>query len=93
MEVGEKIEKCDYDNISTCFKIWRNATKINKSNELPTNKYCVDIEKTKIRYINPLVKFNGKYARIYDISNLAKADIEEALNYKIAKYKYMDFKF
>lgn len=92
-EVIQKIEKCDYDNISTCFKIWRNATKINTTNELPSNKYYVDIQKTKIRYINPLVKLNRKYSRIYDISDLAKAYIEEALKYKIAKYKYLDFEF
>lgn len=92
-EVIEKIENCNYDNISECFNIWRNATKINKSDTLPTNKYFVSIEKMKVRYINPIVQDNGKYERIYNISESAKEDIEKTLNYKTAKYTYLDFQF
>lgn len=92
-EVIEKIENCNYDNISECFNIWRNATKINTSDTLPINKYFVSIEKMKVRYINPIVKDNGKYERIYNISESAKEDIEKTLNYKTVKYTYLDFQF
>ena len=47
----------------------------------------------KCRYINPLVQNKGKYERIYNISESAKRDIEEALNYRNAKYTYLDFEF
>lgn len=90
-EVIEKIEHYDDENISKCFNIWRNATEINVSNTIPTNKYFVSIEKNKVRYINPLVRNNGKFERIYNISESAKADIEKTFNYKTAKYTYLDF--
>ena len=92
-EIIEKIEHCNEENISKCFHMWRKATEINTSDTLPTNKYYVSIEKMKCRYINPLVQNKGKYERIYNISENAKRDIEEALNYKNAKYTYLDFKF
>ena len=92
-EVIEKIEQCNVDNISKYFKIWRNATKINTSDTLPLKKYSVSIEKMKIRYINPLVKNDKKYDRVYNISKSARTDIKRALNYKTAKYTYLDFEF
>lgn len=90
-EIIEKIENCNYDNISECFNIWRNATKVNTTDTLPINKYFVSIENMKVRYINPIVQDNGRYERVYDISENAKEDIEKALNYKTAKYIYLDF--
>lgn len=90
-EVIEKIELCKDKKISQCFNIWRNAIEIKTSDTLPNNKYFVSIEKMKVRYINPLVRNNNKFERIYDISENAKADIEKALNYKTAKYTYLDF--
>lgn len=90
-EVIEKIEHCGDESITKCFNIWKNATKINTSETLPTNKYYVSIEKMKVRYINPLVQDGKKYARIYDISKKAREDIEKAINYKTAKYIYLDF--
>lgn len=92
-EVIEKIEYCNDENISKCFNIWRNATEINTSEILPINKYYVSIEKMKVRYINPLVRNANKYERIYNISENAKKDIEKTLNYKTAKYTYLDFPF
>ena len=92
-EVIEKIEHCNDENISKCFNIWRNATEINTSEILPINKYYVNIEKMKVRYINSLVRNDNKYERIYDISENAKEDIEKTLNYKTAKYTYLDFQF
>ncbi len=92
-EVIERIEHCNIDNISKCFNIWKNATEVNTSDILPIKRYCVSIEKTKIRYINPLVKNVENCNRVYDISESARKDIEKALNYKIAKYTYLDFEF
>lgn len=91
-DVIRKIENCNDEIISQCFNIWRNATEIKTSDTLPENKYFVSIEKMKVRYINPLVKINNKFERLYDISENAKKDIEKALNYKTAKYIYLDFK-
>ena len=90
-QIIEKIEHCDDKKISNCFNIWKNATKINTSDTLPINKYFVSIEKMKIRYINPLIKNNGTYNRIYNISENAKKDIDKTFDYKTAKYTYLDF--
>ena len=79
-EVVEKIVQCNDENISNCSNIWKNATEINTSETLPLNKYFVSIEKTKVRYINPLLRNNNTYERIYNISEKAKVDIEKALN-------------
>lgn len=89
-EVINKIENCKLENISDNFKIWANANKVEVSDEKPLNKYYVNIDKVKIRYINPLVENNGKYERIKEISKTAKEDIEKALNYKTKRYIYID---
>lgn len=92
-EIIKKIESCDKYNISKCFNLWRNATKINESDTLPQDIYYVGIEKCKIRYINPLVKNGDKYIRINNISELAQEDIKNALNFRTKKYAYLNFKF
>ncbi len=90
-EVIKLIENCEYNYISKKFKIWKEAQKINESETLVANRYCVNIEKVKKRYINPLVRFESKYVRTGDISDIAKKDIEEILNFKTKKYAYLDF--
>ena len=58
-------------------------TQINEADELVEDKYCVSI-KSKIRYINPLVRSeNNDYIRINKI----------CLNYTTKKYAYFDFNF
>lgn len=47
----------------------------------------------KKRYINPLVRYNNEYKRLKDISKKATNDINEALEYKTAKYVFLDFDF
>lgn len=91
-EIIEKIENCEHDNISKCFNIWKNAQKINESDTAVKDKYVVSV-KAKIRYIIPLVKRENGYVRIDKISDVAKKDIEKALNYKTKKYAYLDFNF
>lgn len=92
-EVIERIEKCNVKNISSGFKTWKNALDILTSETMPEGKYFVNIEKVKKRYINPLVRYNNEYKRIKDISEKATNDINEALEYKTAKYVFLDFDF
>ena len=91
-EVIQKIEDCPIGNISNCFKQWEEATQIKESNELPKEKYCVDI-KVKQRYIVPLVEENNQFVRVDTISESAKKDIDTFLNYRPKKYAYLDFNF
>jgi len=91
-EIINKIEKCKEDNISMRFSKWREATEINESDTLIPEKYCVHIEKIKVRYINPLVKCGeDKFMRINQISDVAKQDIERALSFRTKRYAYLDF--
>lgn len=92
-EIIEIIESCKEDNIAQSFKLWRNATDIYESDSKVNNKYCVSIDKIKIRYINPLVRSENKFIRINRISDRAKQDIEKTLNYKTKKYAYLNFDF
>lgn len=92
-EVIERIEKCNVRNICNGFKTWKNATDILTSETAPNGKYFVNIEKVKKRYINPLVRYNNENKRIKDISERATNDINEALEYKTAKYVFLDFDF
>ena len=92
-EVIERIEKCNVKNICNGFKTLKNATDILTSKTAPEGKYFVNIEKVKKRYINPLVRYNNEYKRIKDISAKATNDINEALEYKTAKYVFLDFDF
>ncbi|MGN1302592.1 MAG: HD domain-containing protein [Clostridia bacterium] len=92
-DVIEKIENCEYDNISKCFKSWKNTTQINESDIPVEDKYCVSIN-AKRRYINPLVEMdNNNYVRVNQISDIAKQDIDRCLNFKTKKYAYFDFNF
>ena len=45
-----------------------------------------------MRYIVPLVRKDNEFVRINEISNSAKEEIENVLNYKTKKYAYLDFK-
>ena len=92
-DIIDKIKQCNEDNIAECFKKWENATEVDTSEILPEDKYFVNIEKVKKRYINPLVRLNNEYNRIKDISEKANSDIDEALKYKTAKYVFLDFDF
>ena len=89
-EIIQKIENCPIGNLSNCFKKWEDATQIKESDELPKDKYAVDI-KVKQRYIVPLVEEGNQFIRIDKISESAKQDISDFLNYKPKKYAYLDF--
>lgn len=92
-EVMDMIANCKLENISECFKAWKYAKEINESDEKPEDVYFINIENDKVRYINPLVKIDGKTSRIADVSEKAKEAIEEAKSFKTKKYAYLDFKY
>lgn len=91
-EVITKIENCVDEKISMCFKMFRNSTHINESDDIVLDKYCVSI-KAKRRYIVPLVKNNNSYERVNKVSDFAKEKIDEYLKYETKKYAYLDFIF
>ena len=86
------IENCGDKKISECFKKWKNCTQIQESDEIVQNKYCQSIN-GKLRYVNPLVKYNKGYERISTISGKAKKDIDYCVNFKTKKYAYFNFDF
>ncbi len=91
-EVIRLIENCEDKKISECFQKWRNCTEIQESDEIVQNKYCKSIN-GKLRYINPLVKYNNGYERINTISEEAKKEIDYCVNFKTKKYAYFNFDF
>lgn len=89
-EVINKIENSNNNNLSKYFKKYRMLTEVKESNEKPEGKYSVNI-KTKRRYVNPLAKTETDNKRIYELSETAKRDIDNFLDYKMMKYGYLDF--
>lgn len=85
-EIIEKIENYEKQRNSKQFEMWKNTTNVFESDRYVENKYCKSL-KSKIRYINPLVK----YKRINQISEIAKQYIDSCLNFKTKKYAYFDF--
>ena len=90
-DIIDKIEKSNDDNLVECFEKWRNAKELKESEQYIKDKYCLNI-KAKMRYIVPLVRKDNEFVRINEISNSAKEEIENVLNYKTKKYAYLDFK-
>lgn len=88
-EIINKIENCNIGDLSKCFKIWRESTELLESDEFINNVYCIE-GKNKKRYIIPLVRTEKGYERINQISEKAKNDIEDFLNYKSKKYCYLE---
>ena len=90
-DIIDKIEKSNDDNLVECFEKLRNAKELKESEQHIEDKYCLNI-KAKMRYIVPLVRKDNEFVRINEISNSAKEEIENVLNYKTKKYAYLDFK-
>ena len=91
-EVIKKINSCNDYNISKCFNTWKNGLGVEISDKELDDKYCVNI-KAKKRYIDPLVKTSNGVERISSISETAKQNIDNCLNYTFDRYVYMDFDF
>ena len=91
-EVINKILNCEDTYLSESFKKFMNTDKVYSSLEPITDKYCVYI-KSKIRYINPLVKTELGTKRITEISEKTKHKIINFLNLPKITYIYFDFDF
>lgn len=89
-EIIQKIENCQDDGISKKFNLWKNTTKVYESDTFIENKYCKSL-KAKKRYINPLIKNEKSYIRINKISEKAKQNIDNCLNFNTKNYVYFDF--
>ena len=91
-EVIDRIKKCDKENIAKYFEIWQNSTSVIESETPMENKFGGEL-RGKLRYINPLVSTSEGCYRLKQISEKAKQDIEECVNYTTPKYAYFDFNF
>lgn len=91
-EIIDKIENCNEREITESFKLFRNTTKIEESDEPVANKYCISI-KAKKRYVIPLAKTENGNKRINEISEIAKKHIDNYLKWETKKYAYFGFKF
>lgn len=91
-EIINTIKHCKNKYLSESFKKFEKATKCYRSDKFINDKYCVNI-RGKRRYINPLVKEDKIYGRIYDLSNKAKKNIDNYMKIPIDGFTYLDFDF
>ena len=92
-EVINRFNTCEDTYLETAWKNFTECNKAYKSSDKVNDKYCVNVT-TKTKYINPLVLINGKTNRIYDVSEIAKKQIDEYLNLpKGGYYTCLDFDF
>lgn len=88
--VIDLIINCPNRSLADSFVKFQNTPEVYDSDVIVPEKYCVSV-KSKRRYIVPLVLNNGVPIRIDKISNQAKDNIEDYLNFKTSKYVYFDF--
>lgn len=91
-EIIYKIKHCGDKRIEEAFDKFQKTTKVYESEEEEKGRYCISVE-GKGRYIIPLVKCEDKVKRINEISENAKNNIVNFLNYNQKKYAYVDFNF
>lgn len=91
-EIIQKIKNCGDSRIEQAFHSFEEATKIGESKEEVKEKYCKSI-KGKRRYIVPIVETKQGNKRINKISEQAKKQIEDFLQYETTPYAYFDFAF
>lgn len=89
-EIIDKIFNSNDLYLISSFKKFVNATKVYKG--YASDKYSVNV-KTKVRYINPLIKTNGGYERISKLSSISNSKIEEYLNIPKEGWTHFDFDF
>lgn len=90
-QVIEKFKTCD-DYLSSVFSQFEQAKKCYKSDIKVDGKYCINV-KSKRRFVNPLVKEENVYGRVYDLSEKAKKCIDDYMSLSIDGYTYLDFDF
>lgn len=88
----DKILHCENESIREAFKCFQTAKQVKDSEIYLPDKYCVSV-KAKQRYIVPLTQSHDQTQRITKLSQQAKQDVEEYLNYQTARYGYFDFNF
>lgn len=71
------------------WNIFSNASKVNRTNEMPTDVYYVSVESKK-RYVEPLCTYNNQYIRLSKISKKVNKLLDEYKSYKDSKYCYID---
>ncbi|MBP3502592.1 MAG: hypothetical protein J6K42_03840 [Clostridia bacterium] len=91
-DIIERIKNSGVKDLVECFECWQNTTSIIESETEVNGKYGASIT-GKNRYINPLIKTEKEIVRAKDISQNAKRDIDNFLNYRTPKYGYFDFEF
>ena len=91
-EIINKILTCNDLYIIKSLKSFLETNKVYTSPIMIQNKYCVN-QKTKTRYINPLVQTKFGSKRITEISKKSKDKIENYLKIKNDNYIYFDFDF
>ena len=73
--------------LSRLYNTFRNMTHIEHTDKpLDSSKYFSISLNVKLRYINPLVKYNGKDMRLNEVSEKANKIITDFLNYKDSLY-------
>lgn len=86
-KVGQKNLTPMSHSAQKLFNTFEKMTKIEHTNEalLENDYFCINL-KVKQRYINPLVKVDGKISRLYDVSTKAKMLIDDFLSYEDTAY-------
>lgn len=87
-EIIKKIKQAGLSPLSQkLFNTFEKMTKIEHTNEalLENDYFCINL-KVKQRYINPLVKVDGKISRLYDVSKKGKMLIDDFLSYEDTPY-------
>lgn len=91
-EVIDKIRNCDNEYIREAFKKFELTDTCYTTNKYIEDKYCINV-KTKRRFVNPLVKDENVYGRIYDVSKKAKDCIDNYNSIQNESFVYFDFDF
>jgi len=89
-DIINKIKNSKIGNLKKCFKIREESKRINISKKEPINKYYVH-HWTKIRYIDPLVKYKNSSIRTSKVSEKTKQIISKCLNFNMDNYLYLNF--
>ena len=91
-DVCNLILNCEDEYLKQSFIQFVGATNIYAGEKPATDKYCISV-KGKKRYIVPLVKLDEKVARITDIDNSCKEEVEQYKNLKRSKFTGFNFEF
>ena len=89
-EILDMIKNCGNERIVTAFHKFQHATECHESDTKPSGVYARKI-KTKKRYINPLILTKQGAKRITELSDKAKAAIDEWKSFECPAWASFDF--